>query len=127
MPRVRRVPRLRFEWPPSAVWHLMTGFYISGGFPPETDRGTLRAAWGDLREHVEAALVVARVRGRGGPYWRLRPWAWWEFDAPERRDFTVTEREQLDRLGLLDDAASEPAADPDDDPAGDDPDYSDGT
>ena len=113
MPRVRRVPRVRFDWPPSAVWHLMTGFYVSGGFPLETDRETLRAAWFDLREHVFAMLDDVRRRGRCGPTWRIRPWGWWEFSSPEPRDRSVTEAEQLDRLGLLDDDA---ACEPDDDP-----------
>ena len=121
MPRVRRVPRTRHEWPPSAVWHLMTGFYVSGGLPPETGRETLRAAWADLSEHVFAMLDGVRRRGRGGPFWRTRPWAWWEFSSPEPRDRSITEREQLSRLGLLDDDQDYA------DPPGDDPDFTDST
>lgn len=30
-----------------------------------------------------------------------RPWAWWEFEATEKRDRTIPHHEQLERLGVL--------------------------
>ena len=104
MPRVRRVPRFRHGWPRGAVFHLLTGndFFSDGfGQGDAFDRESARAAWGELRDRVEAALAE-RQRSCHGEYPLLRPWAWWEFSALEPRDYSVSEAEQLDRLGLTD-------------------------
>jgi hypothetical protein len=101
MPRVRRVPRFRRGWPPGAVFHLMTGSDFFGdafGQGDAFDRESARAAWFELRDRVEAALAERRQSCHGYPL--LRPVAWWWFEAPEARDSSVSEAEQLARLGL---------------------------
>jgi len=62
------------------------------------DEASARAAWFELRDRVFAALAERRRNTRDYP--RLRPWAWWWFEAPEPRDYEMTEAEQLERLGL---------------------------
>jgi len=102
MPRVRRTPRVRKGWPPGAVMHLLTGWdFFNDGFGrgDDFDEASAEAAWFELRDRVEVALVEKR-RSCGGEYLRLRPAAWWWFSSPEARDCSMTEAEQLDRLGL---------------------------
>jgi hypothetical protein len=63
------------------------------------DEESACAAWFALRDRVEAALAE-RQRSCNGTYPLAKPAAWWWFEAPEPRDFSISEREQLDRLGL---------------------------
>lgn len=95
MPRVKRKTKARTAKIPSgAVHHLTVGRdFFRSGFGDNLD--AMRAAWTEnphLREQVHAE---ARRRGR------LRPAAWWMFESPQRRDKRLSEREQLERLGLL--------------------------
>ena len=104
MPRVRRIPRIRHGWPRGAVEHLLFGhdFFGDGfGRGDAFDEESARAAWFDLRDRVESALAE-RQRSCHGKYPLLRPVAWWWFEAPEPRDYEMTEAEQLERLGLSD-------------------------
>jgi hypothetical protein len=101
MPRVRRVPRIRHGWPPGAIFHLLSGhdFFGDGfGEGDAFDEESARAAWFELRDRVESALAERRRATRNYPL--LRPVAWWWFEAPEPRDYEVSEAEQLERLGL---------------------------
>jgi hypothetical protein len=84
------------------VEHLLFGhdfFHDGFGRGAAFDEESARAAWFELRDRVEAALVE-RQRSCRGKYPILRPWGWWQFESPEARDSTVSEAEQLDRLGL---------------------------
>jgi len=81
----------------------MTGndFFNDGfGQGADFDRVSAREAWYELRERVEVALAERRRSCHGYPL--LRPWAWWQFSAPEPRDHSISEAVQLDRLGLTD-------------------------
>lgn len=51
-----------------------------------------RAAWNAHREEILA-------ESRAGH----RPWAWWEYDAPEARDESQAEEDQLIAMGVVDD------------------------
>jgi hypothetical protein len=80
----------------------MTGhdFFNDGfGRGDDFDEESARAAWFELRDRVFAALDE-RQRSCHGTYPILRPAGWWWFEAPEPRDYSISEREQLDRLGL---------------------------
>jgi hypothetical protein len=67
------------------------------GTHPERDNynDVIRPAWDDLR----AELLPAFIRENPG----RRPWAWWQFDAPERRSRCVYESQlaYLRRLSLV--------------------------
>ena len=102
MPRIRRVPRIRRGWPPGAVEHLLFGHDFFGdafGNGDDFDEESAEAAWFELRDRVFAALAE-RQRGCHGTYSILRPAAWWWFESAEPRDFSISEREQLDRMGV---------------------------
>jgi len=103
MPRVRRVPRVHRGWPRGAVMHLLTGqdFFNDGfGRGDAFDEASAELAWFELKDRVEAELAE-RQRDCGGTYPILRPWGWWQFQLAEQRDFSLSEAEQLARLGLF--------------------------
>jgi hypothetical protein len=54
------------------------------------DNETRRAAWVHFREF----LLNLAPAGK-------RPWAWWEYEAPERREGALEEASQLVRLGVV--------------------------
>jgi hypothetical protein len=60
-------------------------------------RTALIAWWTGLAEDAERRRPWRYPRA-GGP--GTRPWAWWEFDAPETRRDDEAEDEYLDRHGL---------------------------
>jgi len=102
MPRVRRVPRIRRGWPPGAIFHLLSGhdFFGDGfGEGDALDEESAYQAWCQLKDRVEAELAE-RQRSCRGKCPLMRPVAWWWFEAPKPRDFSISEAEQLDRLGL---------------------------
>ena len=113
MPRLRRVPRIRHGWPRGAVHHLLTGHdFFGDGFGrgdlfEAFDRQSAEAAWGELRDRVFAALTE-RQRESRGEYPLLKPWGWWEFEAPEPRNCEESEASQLHRLGLSSDDGGAP-------------------
>lgn len=81
--RQRRTPRVD-ELPESWYWALALGGEpeLFGG---EAER---RAAWFKYRALIEVNPCH-------------RPWGWWEYEAPERRNEGEHEHEQLERLGVL--------------------------
>ena len=106
MPRVkRRAHRRRTAYGFGHVFQLFCGhdFARPPGFGDDLD--AMRTAWPILRADVFAYLEKRRAAGRTD---MLRPWGWWEFETPEPRsgeeprdEADETEREQLRRLGLL--------------------------
>lgn len=86
MPSLRRRAKRKSEG--YNEWHvlqLQEGFDLWGAAGPlgafgnddEFDEPAARAAWEILREQIMADWI-AQHPGQ-------RPWAWWRFDAPERR------------------------------------------
>ena len=71
------------------------------------DIAAMREAWPILRDEVFDLLAKRREMGRTD---QIMPWAWWAFSSPERRsgeeprdENDESERDQLKRLGLLED------------------------
>lgn len=71
----------------------------------------MRQAWSlpDVKARVYRQ-VAEDIEACGGGR-RMRPFAFWEFDAPEARDRFATEYDQLHRLGLLEPGEVPSAAD----------------
>jgi hypothetical protein len=95
MPRRRRTMKhRRAELTDDQFFELLLG--PSGenvsAFASENDR---REAWEEHRER----LLARRERSPG-----RRAWAWWHYESPEPRDPTLTQHDQLDAMGELDDA-----------------------
>ena len=94
MPRRKRVyrPWSDAEGPtPEQRESLMWGDTVRGRGAFANDR-TRRAAW-----QLEKASLMSRcTEGR-----RLRPRAWWDYEAPAERDDRIREERQLFELGLL--------------------------
>ena len=78
--RLRRVKRARPRTISSGMLsHLETGHDFFGGFGKKNpDRDAMREVWNECRDD----LIEATIRKKGDGH---RPWAWWEFDAPEPR------------------------------------------
>lgn len=62
----------------------------------------VRACWKSVREaclelNDDVRDPLYPIRSEPG----RRPWAWWQFDSPERRDPGVNEPEQLRRMGVM--------------------------
>ncbi len=91
MPKVRRKTRNRTGWTSHHLDQLVSGivFYPD---PFNGDEAAVREAWNALK--VQAFAEARRQRGQ------IMPRAWWLYDAKEARDDTVTEQEQLDRMGI---------------------------
>lgn len=84
MPRRRRTRRLpRDEYHAGHVRQLVTGHDLkivpapAWGNGKDFRRDEAAAAWAELREEILAAHVAEHPC--------TRPWAWWEFEAPEIR------------------------------------------
>lgn len=78
MPRVRRRPKSRREGiEDKHVQYLLTGFWYVRPFPFADDEAEQREVWNELRDELLPDWI-AESPG-------TRPWAWWQFDAPERR------------------------------------------
>jgi hypothetical protein len=91
MPRVNRRPkRRRAGYDEHHIRHLLNGVYLHDGcgFATKprgysgdpTDYDEMRRAWEELR-HELLPRFIAEHPGQ-------RPFAWWKFDAPERRQRT---------------------------------------
>src|SRR5262245_10804497 len=83
MPRVtRRVKRRHDKWGDDVVEHLNTGHCFPCMINEHVDHGddAIRKAWEELKHQV----LQEFVREHPGE----RPWAWWQFDAPGRRERT---------------------------------------
>ena len=81
MPRVRRrAHRQRAAWTDQHRMHLQRGysFFAGEGFARNPDIEQVRAAWNDLRDEIMAAWIEQRPG--------TRPWGWWAFDGPGRRE-----------------------------------------
>jgi len=94
MPRRRRVAKMRtppFQYTPEAALFLTCGqdYFNERPFGDPVDMELARAVWQEHRDEL-LSKYVADHPGR-------RPWAWWQFDAPD----SCTEDEDLRRLGLL--------------------------
>ena len=76
--RLKRAARLRTV-SSGMLSHLETGHDFSGGFGRENvDRDAMRKVWNECRDD----LIQATIQKEGPGH---RPWAWWEFAAPEPR------------------------------------------
>lgn len=58
------------------------------------DDAERKAIWQEVRDD----LMTKTPAGR-------RPWAWWQYDSPEPRNEAETQAEQLERMGILSEAA----------------------
>lgn len=86
MPRPRRKGRERCNYTERHYQQLKDGWFGFGGFsgccyppsrvPPEV-MAAAREGWEQLRDEIMEAWIAERPG--------TRPWAWWEWDAPERR------------------------------------------
>ena len=102
MPRVRRRPRRRRNrWDDQHVMYLERGysFFAGEGFRRNPDPELIKSAWADLGSDIMARWIVEHPG--------TRPWAWWQFDAPEPRKEDETEAACLQRRGLLTKAESD--------------------
>jgi len=75
MPRVKKRPKRRRQITADHRRALRTGHSFTSRFDANT--GTMREVWQDLRGDI----LREWIRANSGS----RPWAWWQFDAPERR------------------------------------------
>jgi hypothetical protein len=86
VPRIRRRAKARTGYTDAHIRQLLDGFSFGGdGFDRDTlhgacDREGMRAAW-ERRKPVILAMWIRE-------YPCTRPYAWWEFDAPEPRKVT---------------------------------------
>ena len=98
MPRRLRTPKARSPVTDGMLAQLRCGHdYFRDGFGGiktgrDLDYEHAERVW---REYKDVVFEATRKDGPG-----LRPWAWWQFDAPERRS-EEPEVVQLARLGLL--------------------------
>lgn len=100
MPRLKRKTLLkRRTYGRGHVHHLWCGHqFLDEGFGrPVGNLEAMREAWPVLREQVFALCAERHAKGD----LRIKPVGWWLFEAPEERNEGETEREQLERLGLL--------------------------
>lgn len=80
-PLKRRTKRKRDGWGEDVVEHLREGSCLPCMFGQVDHSGEkLKPAWEELKHQV----LPEFVRQHPGE----RPWAWWEFDAPGRRERT---------------------------------------
>ena len=108
MPRVkRRAHRRRAAYGFGHVFQLFCGhdFARPPGFGADAE--AMRTAWPILRAAVFAYLEKRRAAGRTD---QIKPWGWWAYESPEPRsgeeprdEDDESERDQLERLGLLED------------------------
>src|SRR5262249_38366366 len=101
MPRgVRRRAKARDDWTREQRRQLLDGheFFGKGFGRPWSihrplDLDLARVAWNELRAEILDEFI-ANNPGH-------RPWAWWQFDAPEPRRQPETDLAYLERLNLL--------------------------
>lgn len=106
MPRVmRRAKQRRAGLTAAHINQLLSGFDLLGtAFGDDKrkpcDRDAMRAAWESLRDELLPQWIAEKPGSR--------PWAWWIFDAPERRQRVGTWRVRAgavkNNLGHFDDA-----------------------
>lgn len=102
MPRRKRRPKARSTVTSGMLLQLRCGWdYFGdgfGGFKTGRDLDYERAqrVWREYKD-----VVIEAATKRHGP--GHRAWAWWAFDAPERRNEEVAEVAQLAKMGLLTD------------------------
>ncbi len=105
MPRVRRRPkRRRIGYTKGQVEHLLRGYTFLGDDFGREVRGTLDVeamweAWITLRDELLPQWIAENPG--------TRPYAWWQFDAPERRQRIGTRR-YLYPLAEIDHMTPEP-------------------
>ncbi len=97
MPRRRRVAKLRvqpFEYNDDCDLFLKCGWDYFGAHPfgAPVDMDLVERCW---REHREELLAEFAATWPG-----CRPWAWWQFEAPEQAEGEA-EADYLYRLGVL--------------------------
>ena len=106
MPVVKRKDKRRHGWDAEDRLHLLHGCSYFGtlagcgefgrfsDLPKNQARAKLvREAWDDLGEELTKQYVAN--------YPGCRPWAWWQFDAPEQPRDDETGLDYLRRLNLL--------------------------
>lgn len=105
MPVKRRVPKRRIDqYGKAHEFYLLRGCWLWEPFPfgEHADMDLARTCWDDIGPLLMAEWVGTRPG--------TRPWAWWQFDAPDERrrrpgpngvgEWAETEDEFLDRHGL---------------------------
>jgi len=96
MPRVRRIPKHRRGVGHQHLFQLRVGHDYFGdafGNGDSFDEAFAREAWEQYRDQILAEWITKRPG--------TRPWAWWEFDAPEEPRRDEAQYDYLDRLCLL--------------------------
>ena len=97
MPRVKRKPLKSKGWTDAHVFQLVHGRDFFGNAFGH-DMEAMREAWPELRDRVFTMTAERRRHGHK----RIRPWAWWQFESPKRRDGRMTEAQQLKEMGISD-------------------------
>lgn len=97
--RTRRSPRRRTgNYSHDHVLCLYFGRDFFRAFGDESrPLEAMRKAWPVLREKV---FQLAHERRKQNPHSRIMPAGWWLFESSEERDKSITEAEQLSRLGI---------------------------
>ena len=76
---------------------LMYGFDLYDGFEANwKDEQEARQCWQINRE-----IIMQRIRKNWQHLAGRRPWGWWEYESPEKRNKDEDETAQLKRLGVL--------------------------
>ena len=80
------------------IEQLLNGHdFFGGGFGDGNYAiADMRQAWPVLRERVFQVLLERNTR--------IRPWAWWRFESSQQRDESISERDQIIRMGVLESA-----------------------
>lgn len=95
MPRIRRRTKGRQGYTHSHRFQLRVRWdYLGDAFGHGADAiPAMRQAWREISDQV----MQEHIRERPG----TRPWAWWQWSAPEHRNDKESERAQLERLSVL--------------------------
>lgn len=83
-----------YDFVERSAWHAYDA--VAASEIPKDILADIEGAWRQFGDDLMAEFANDLI------YWcGRRPWGWWAFDAPERRDESRDEREQLEALGLL--------------------------
>jgi len=95
MPRLKRRRKNRTGYSDRHRLQLRVRWdFFGGGFGDGPEAvPAMKAAWLEIGDSV----LEEHIHERPG----TRPWAWWQFDAPEQRDDNETETDYLRRLQFL--------------------------
>ncbi len=95
--RRTRKSRSRRTWSDAHQLQLASGYdWFDEAWtdhPSPESLAEMEIAWADCKDDIMTAHLER--------FPCTRPWAWWQFDAPEPRDRTVDEKEQLTRLCVV--------------------------